>query len=100
MFKLLMTWDIQPGREKPYDEFMVNNFIPTLTSLGLEPSEVWYSLWGAGPQIMVGCAIDDKDRLSAILKSERWTALQHKLIAFVVNYRHKVVNDNGYYFQL
>ncbi len=79
---------------------MVGDFLPTLNAMGLEPSEVWYSLYGEGSDVLMGCAIEDKEQLSSILQSQQWVALHRKLISYVANYRCKLVHDNGYYFQL
>lgn len=100
MFKLLLFWDIQPGRERPYEEFMVGDFLPALNSLGLEMNEVWLSLYGEGSQLLLGFSIDDKERLTSILRSSKWHSLHVKLESFVTNYRQKVVADNGNFFQL
>ena len=51
--KLLMTWDILPGREQEYFEFVVRDFIPGMQRLGLEVSDAWFTMYGDHPQIMV-----------------------------------------------
>jgi hypothetical protein len=33
--KLMMTWDILPGREEEYFEFQIRKFVPALERLGL-----------------------------------------------------------------
>lgn len=95
-----MSWDIQPGQERLYDEFMVHDFLPALIQMGLEPCEVWYSLWGEGPQMLIGCVTDDKTRVQRVFQSDAWRTLRSKLAAYVTNYRHKIVDDNGNFFQL
>ena len=42
--KLLMTWDILPGREQEYFEFVVRDFIPELQRMGMEPSDAWFTM--------------------------------------------------------
>jgi hypothetical protein len=49
MWKLLMTWDIRPGKESEYFEFAVQEFVPKLTRLGVQPTEAWYTVWGDAP---------------------------------------------------
>ncbi len=95
-----MSWDIQPGQEKLYDEFMVRDFLPALIRMGWEPCEVWYSLWGEGPQMLIGCVTDDRTRVQRLFRSDAWRTLRSKLAAYVTNYRHKVVDDNENFFQL
>ncbi len=100
MFKLLMSWDIKPGLERTYDNFIVKKFVPGLADMGLEPSEIWYSLWGAGSQMLMGCTTADQDHLQRMLDEDTWDALQHELQDLVHNYKAKVVKDNKLYFQL
>ena len=91
VFKFLMSWDIQPGREWPYEEFMLRNFLPAIKKLGLEPSDFWYTLCGDGRQILMGCTIQDRDELCSILDSETWRKLEKQLSTFVENYTCKAV---------
>ena len=39
--KLMMTWDILPGREEEYFEFHIRKFVPGLENLGLTLNEAW-----------------------------------------------------------
>ena len=50
--KLLMSWDILPGKEQTYFEFAMKTFAPELMKMGWQPTEAWYTLYGEGPQIM------------------------------------------------
>ncbi len=95
-----MSWDIKPGLERTYDTFIVKKFIPGLSDMGLEPSEVWYSLWGLGPQMLMGCTTEDQELLQHLMKEDAWEALQHELQSLVHNYEVKIVKDNRLYFQL
>ena len=54
--KLLMTWDILPGREQEYFEFVVRDFIPGVQRMGMEPSDAWYTMYGSQPQILAADA--------------------------------------------
>ncbi len=100
MFKLLLFWDIRPGRERLYEDFMVGDFLPALNAMGLEPCEVWFALYGECSDVLMGCAVKDKEQLTATLQSRQWLALHRKLVSYVTNYHYKLVHDNGYYFQL
>lgn len=91
MMKLLMSWDIKAGREQSYSEFAVREFVPGLMRLGLQPTEVWYTIYGEGPQILAGAQAEDIESLHRILRGEEWHQLHSKLLSYVTNYRHKVV---------
>jgi hypothetical protein len=91
MMKLLMSWDIKAGREQPYSEFAVREFVPGLMRLGLQPTEVWYTIYGDGPQILAGAQAEDLSSMRRILIGEEWRQLHAKLMTFVTNYHQKVV---------
>lgn len=93
--KLLMTWDILPGREQDYFEFVVRDFIPGLQGLGMEPSDAWYTMYGDQPQIMAAAQIDSMPALRSILDSEGWDGLTGRLLDYVENFDFKVVESRG-----
>lgn len=94
MYKLLLSWDIQPGRNQEYSEFMMREFVPTLNRLGITPSEAWLSVYGKGPQIMMEAAVEDLRTARQLLDSDQWRALKTKLQEFVENYAQKIVRAN------
>lgn len=95
MMKLLMSWDIKPGLEAAYFEFIVNEFAPSLLRLGLQPTEAWYTVYGAGPQILTGGAAEDLETISRILDSDEWHDLQSELFTYITNFEYRVVPDTG-----
>jgi hypothetical protein len=64
--KLLMTWDILPGREQEYFEFVVRDFIPELQRMGMEPSDAWFTMYGNHPQIMASIQMTDINALQSV----------------------------------
>lgn len=90
-FKLIMTWDILPGREQEYFEFVVREFIPDVQQLGLEPSDAWVTVYGNQPQILASAEVKSRESLNAILTSMEWDRLLGKLSDFVENLKIKTV---------
>ena len=86
MIKLLMTWDIKPGRETAYLDFVSQHFTPSLIRLGLELSEVWYTYWGDGPHILVGFISQDMDAIKQVLDNSR----------LIPKYNEEVDRDSAY----
>jgi len=43
--KLLMQWDIKTDREQDYFEFVVREWVPGITRLGLEPTGAWFTAY-------------------------------------------------------
>jgi hypothetical protein len=95
MLKLLMSWDIQPGREAEYFEFVMKEFAPGLMRLGLEPTEAWYTMYGDCPQVLTGSVAKDMSTMQDILTSEEWENLYNRLLGYVSGYRHKVIRASG-----
>jgi len=95
MIKLLMSWDIKPGLEAIYFDFIVNEFLPNLLRLGIQPTEAWYTVYGSGPQILTGGVARDLETMTRILDSEEWQDLQSRLLNYVTNFEYKVVPDTG-----
>jgi len=90
-YKLMMSWDIKPGQDQQYFEFVVREWVPGITRLGLQPREAWYAIYGDCPQITTSIVTGDLDRLRQILKSEDWQKLQERLMDYVYNYDQKIV---------
>lgn len=95
MVKLLMQWDIKAGREQDFSEFVVREFAPRLMKLGIEPTEILYTMYGSGPQMYTSVVVDNQDKLAEILDSDAWSALQKKLQNYIVNYSQKILPDSG-----
>lgn len=95
MYKLLLSWDIKPTRDQEYFEFMVREFAPRLASMGITPTEAWFSVYGDGPQIIVEGITDNLATMRELLASEEWQALNTKLLEYVVDYKQKVVTGRS-----
>ena len=95
MVKLLMSWDIQAGREQPYLEFVVREFAPGLMRMGLHLTEAWYTIYGNGSQVLIGGVTSDIDAMRKFLAGEDWHTFHKKLLGYVTNYKQKVVPAGG-----
>ena len=94
-FKLLMTWDIVPGREQEYFEFVVREFVPGMQRLGIQPTEAWDTMYGDRPQILTGGVTESLKDMERALSSEEWTRLKERLMEYVTNFEWKVVRNRG-----
>lgn len=97
MMKLLMTWDIKPGKESEYFEFVVQEFAPKLLRMGIQPTEAWYTVYGEGPQILTGGVAEDRATIEKVLAGEDWIKLRKKLQSFVNNFSFKIVPNTGHF---
>jgi hypothetical protein len=90
-FKLLLSWDILPGREQEYFEFVVREFIPSIQALGLEPSDAWLTIYGNQPQILTGVQVKNLNSLNHIMTSQEWDHMITKLLDYVGNLKIRTV---------
>ncbi len=95
MVKLIMSWNIRPGQEQPYFEFIVQEFAPGLMRLGLQTVEVLYTIHGDAPQIVTYVVARDLDTLRKIMQTEEWRRLMDRLLRYVSDYQQKVVYATG-----
>jgi len=95
--KLLMSWDINPTREQDYFEFLVREWVPAITRLGLEPTGAWYTAYSREKQsqIMTEGIAEDLETMRRILKSQEWQQLHEKLMEYVSDYEQRVVRVSG-----
>jgi hypothetical protein len=95
MFKLLMSWNIRPGREDEYFEFVIREFGPGLIKLGVRPTDAWYTQYGDHPQILTGGVAEDLESLRRALASDEWRKLNGKLLTYVTDYTQKIIRGSG-----
>ena len=93
--KVIMSWDIIPGREQEYFEFVVRRFMPGVQKLGMALSDAWVTIYGDHPQILVGAVIPGRDKAREIINSEAWEQLNDRLLDFVQNYELKLAPLQG-----
>ncbi len=93
--KVIMSWDIIPGREQEYFEFVVRRFMPGVQKLGMALSDAWVTIYGDHPQILVGAIVPGQDKAWKIITSEAWQKLNDQLLDFVQNYEIKLAPLQG-----
>jgi hypothetical protein len=93
--KLLMTWDILPGKEQEYFEFVVRELVPGMQRLGIQPTEAWLTTFGERPQILTGGITEDLKSMRSALGTPEWRTLRDRLGEFVSNFDLKVVKASG-----
>ncbi len=95
MVKLLMNWDIQAGNEAEYFQFVIQEFVPALLRLGMQPTEVWFTAYGDCPQIQAGGLAQDLAAMNTIIHSAEWQELREKLEQYVTGFKQKVIPAAG-----
>jgi hypothetical protein len=86
-----MTWDILPNVEQEYFELMISDFLPEIKQLGIRPADIWYTVYGDQPQIMVAAKTQSQAALNVAMASKEWQLLLGNLMKFVENFSYKVI---------
>ena len=87
----MLNWDIKPGFDQQYFEFVVREWVPGITRLGMQPREAWYAVYGDCPQISTSIVTEDLSEMRGILSSDEWDNLHGRLMEFVYNYEQRIV---------
>jgi hypothetical protein len=93
--KLIMAWDIAPQHEQEYLEFVINEFMPGLEKIGFKLGDAWVTVFGEYPQILVYVFQPSKKEIQQVMQGELWKELNGKLMEYVLNYSHKIVEDTS-----
>ena len=93
--KLLMTWDILPGREEDYFEFHIRKFVPALEDLGLALSEAWLTVYGEQPRLMAEAKLPTLGEARKMLVSNEWGDLGAEMDELVENFDYKVISNRS-----
>jgi hypothetical protein len=90
--KVILSWNIIPGKEQEYYHFVLTEFLPTANKLGLGVTDAWATLYGGPPQIVVGAIAASLQEARRLLASEDWLALTDQLQEYVTDLNVKIVN--------
>ncbi len=98
--RLILTWNIRPGREQEYSLFVNDRLAPGLVEIGLPPHDVYYTTYGRVPQIMVVLEVSDQSHLQQALSSTQWQTMKRELLQYIEDYQERIVeasDGEGYF---
>ena len=91
MVKILISYDMQQGKEQECQEYLVNKIAPALARMGFQFSDVWYTIWGSSPEILGGGELESLDKARTIFQSSAWEKLAEGMESITENFTVKVV---------
>ncbi len=89
--KLLLTWNVRPGREEEYLEFVTQDFPESMLEANLQPTEAWYTVYGDWPEVTMGFMVESLEMLRDFLKSRTWYKLRRRLNMYIEDYHQKAI---------
>ncbi len=93
MLKILISYDMQTGKERECQDYLVNKLAPGLAKLGFRISDVWYTMWGASPQILSGGVVEDLAQAQKIFQSSSWEKLADGMNPLTENFNVRLVKS-------
>jgi hypothetical protein len=91
MYKVLISYDMQKGKEQDCQEYLVNKLAPGLARMGFQFSDVWYTVWGSSPEILGGGEVESLEKARTIFNSNAWERLARGMDELSENLKVRVV---------
>jgi hypothetical protein len=93
--KLLLSYDIRPGRENAYRRFILEEFLPQAQVLGLVATDAWHTAYGDYPARLIAFVADNLEAAQIACTSDEWQAMTKKLEGYTANLTERVVPLRG-----
>jgi hypothetical protein len=93
--KLLLSFNIQGGRENAYRRFILEEFLPKAQELGLLPTDAWHTAYGKYPTRLIGFVADDLPTAQAALAKDEWKILMQRLREYTLDLSLRLVAFRG-----
>lgn len=91
LVKLILSFDIRPGTQQVYYQFMISQFVPAVQGMGLQMSGAWHTVYGDYPSRITHFVGLSEDGMREALASHEWQELEKRLQEYVSNYSWRIV---------
>jgi hypothetical protein len=91
LVKLILSFDIKPGTQQVYYQFMISQFVPAVQKMGLQLADAWHTVYGEYPSRVNGFVGLDLQDMRRMLKSPEWQELEERLQEYVSNYSWRII---------
>lgn len=96
IWKLNQYWNIIPGREEEYTDYVKNEHLPTMEKLGIKMTGGWRMVVGSGPQIVAeGSARNLVDIAKAIDTNEYRRITRELKTTYVTDFASSILAPTG-----
>ncbi|CAG4883273.1 conserved protein of unknown function [Georgfuchsia toluolica] len=88
-------WDIAPGKQEAYSDFLMSYYNPTLEKIGIKLVGGYYVTVGMGPRIIAVGLAQNLNELEEALASADYEEVTNRLMEFVTHYHSKILIPTG-----
>lgn len=89
--KFSQYWDVIPGKEDDYDNFMKNEFYPAMEDIEIQIGGEWKILIGESPNMFFEGRSEHVEQLLTALNSQKFKTSKYELMKLVTNYSSRVL---------
>jgi len=89
--KFSQYWDVIPGKEVEYDNFIKNQFFSAIEDIGIRVGGEWKILIGESPNMFFEGRCDHAEQLLTALNSQKFRTMKYELSKFVSNYSSRIL---------
>ena len=93
--KVLITWNVRPGHEQEYFGYVVGEYLPEVSHLGLNVTDAWITVFGDRPQVLIGAAMPNLSAAQLLIHTSEWLDLTDRLQEYVDDFKLKLVTQRG-----
>ncbi|HEY6004159.1 MAG TPA: hypothetical protein VIV57_14885 [Anaeromyxobacter sp.] len=96
IWKFHQYWNIIPGVEKDYTEFVKSEHLPALERLGMPVVAAWRVVVGSGPYILSECSAANIVDIAKAIDTDEFRRVTLKLRnSFVTDYQSRILAPTG-----
>lgn len=95
MILFTQHWDVAPGKQESYSDFVMTHYNPTVEKLGIRLVGGYYVAIGAGPRIIAVGVTEGLRELDGALERQEYQDITSRLMAFVTNYQSRILAPTG-----
>src|SRR5512137_619345 len=88
-------WDVAPGKENAYSDFVMTYYNPTLEKIGIKLVGGYYVAVGMGPRVIAVGVTQSLHELEQALSTEEYQSVTNGLLGFVTHYHSKILTPTG-----
>lgn len=94
--KFNQYWNIIPGMEEDYSRYVVDEYIPTLNTLGVTVTGGWRVIVGSGPYIVAESSAPSIVDIAKAIDTDDFRRIVRKLkTTYVTDYHSRILSPTG-----
>jgi len=90
MSTIFFYWDIRPEKDREYMDFYFNDYLPSMSHLGINISDGWLKVAGEGSQVIYLGDSENYATAQQAIESREFQAIEARLQPYIQNYSKRI----------